>query len=263
MHARSVLTFAVLAGLAGLAVWGACCSGCSDGGDKPPARTPAPPDPATTGTVKGIVAFKGTPPERKPIQVGGDAACAQSPPPLEEHAIVHSAANGQVLQNAFVWIKGNFGKAVWAVPQEPVVVDQKKCIFVPHVVGVRQEQSLRFTNSDPTEHNVKFTETKGNPEHDWTMTGAGQSHDFWFPKEAVPPMRVICNKHSWMKMWVGVVDHPFFQVTGKDGAFDLSGIPAGTHVVACWSEAYGMKEQPVKVEAGGTAAIEFSFSPKE
>lgn len=250
------MMWVVIAGLA-------ACGGCSDGGEKPPVRVPTPVDPSMAGSIRGLVRFNGTPPPRKVLQTGGDAACAQDPPPLEERAIVVSDKSGrQVVQNAFVWIKGGLKDFVPPVPDAPVVVDQSKCIFVPHVVGVQRYQTLRFTNSDQTEHNVKFIEPGRNPSHDKTMTGAGQKLDFWFPEEAAPPMKIVCNKHSWMRCFVAVCDHPYFAVTGPDGAFDLKGVPPGSYTVGCWTEGFGTKDLPAKVDAKGVVEIEFPFAPQ-
>jgi plastocyanin len=247
--------------LAVLLFFGTTCGGCSqDSG--PPKRTPTPIDPATVGTIRSIALFKGTPPPRKQLVTGGDPACSQEPPPFSEQVIVSERSGRQVLQNAFVWIKGGLGSFVPAVPESPVVVDQRLCIFRPHVVGVQRYQTLRFTNSDQTEHNVKFADAGRNPAHDQSMTGAGQKLDFWFPEEAVM-MKVICNKHSWMTCWIGVVDHPWFAVTGAEGTVELKGIPPGTYTVGCWTEIYGVKEQPAKLDPKGAVDLEFSFSPKE
>jgi hypothetical protein len=225
-------------------------------------RQPTPVDPASTGTIGGIVLFKGTPPKLPPLLIGGDPVCARTPPPADESVMISARDGRQVVQNAFVWIKSGLRDFVPAVPPDPVVVDQRSCLFRPRVVGVQRYQWLQFTNSDPTEHNVKFAEPGPNPPHDKTMTTAGQSEKFWFPHEHVM-MKVICSKHSWMRCWVGVADHPFFAVTGPDGTFELRGVPAGTYTVGCWTEAFGRAEQPVTVAARGAAAIEFSFSPRK
>jgi len=258
MQTRWILVGGVTVLLAILAIYGTTCTGCSkDSG--PPKRTPTPVDMATAGTIKGIVLYKGTPKERKPLSTGGDAACAQEPPPLSEQVIVNERSGRQVLQNAFIWIKGGLGSFVPSVPEAAVVVDQRLCIFRPHVVGVQRYQTLLFTNSDQTEHNVKFAESLRNPSHDQSMTGAGQKLPFWFPEEAVM-MKVICSKHSWMSCWIGVVDSPFFSVTGEDGTFELKGVPPGSYTVGCWSESLGVQEQPAKVDAKGAVELEYSFS---
>ena len=38
-----------------------------------------------------------------------------------------------------------------------------------------------------------------------------------------------CDVHNWMNAWVGVLDHPFYAVTGSGGAFDIQGLPPGTY----------------------------------
>lgn len=261
-RARSLGIAGAIAGVA-LGISAMALSGCSDGG-KPPKRIPTPVDPATAGSIRGVALFEGTPPARKEIASGGDAVCSQGPAQLDEYAIVFSDKSGrQVVQNAFVWIKSGLGDFIPAVPETPVLVDQKACVFRPHVVGVQRYQVLRFTNSDQTEHNVKFAEPGKNPAHDVTMTGAGQHLEFWFPHEAAPPMKVICSKHSWMRCWVGVCDHPWFAVTGPEGSFDLKGVPAGNYTIGCWTEAFGIREKQVTLAPKGSASIEFTFEAKE
>jgi plastocyanin len=263
MNPRWLVLILIVVLLVGALFASTTCGGCSGEAEKPPQRTPTPVDPATAGSIKGIVLFEGTPPERLPLSIGGDPVCAKATPPLDERAIVWSEDGRQVVQNAFVWIKAGLPAGfVPAVPETPVVVDQQGCIFIPHVVGVQRYQTIRYTNSDPTEHNVKFVDPRNNPAHDVTMSAQGQKIEFWFPQQEVM-MKVICSKHSWMRNWVAVVDHPYFAVTGKSGRFDLTGVPPGTYTVACWTEAFGEKEQSVTLDPRGSQSIELSFSERK
>ena len=36
-----------------------------------------------------------------------------------------------------------------------------------------------------------------------------------------------CDVHGWMNAYVGVLDHPYFAVTDKDGKFELKDAAAG------------------------------------
>jgi len=66
--------------------------------------------------------------------------------------------------------------------------------------------------------------------------------------------------HPWMNAYAGVLPHPYFSVTGTDGAFAINDLPAGDYVVEAWHERYGVQEQKVTVTEGSPARLEFSFS---
>ena len=75
--------------------------------------------------------------------------------------------------------------------------------------------------------------------------------------EMVIPVK--CNVHPWMKSYIGVMKHPFFAVTGKDGSFSLKGLPPGDYTIAAWHEKYGTSEQKVTVAAKDSKSADFSF----
>jgi uncharacterized protein (DUF2141 family) len=59
---------------------------------------------------------------------------------------------------------------------------------------------------------------------------------------------------------VGVVDHPFFQVTGDAGSFSFSGLPAGTYTIAAWHERLGTAETQVTVAAKEAKEVSLALS---
>ncbi len=63
-----------------------------------------------------------------------------------------------------------------------------------------------------------------------------------------------------MRAYLGVVDHPFFAVTGADGRFELHGVPAGDYVVGAWHEVFGTLEARVTVAPGKTETVDFSYA---
>ena len=55
-----------------------------------------------------------------------------------------------------------------------------------------------------------------------------------------------------------MLPHPYFGVTGADGAFTIARVPAGRHTIQIWHEQYGRMKRTVDVKAGQTAARGFA-----
>src|SRR6478609_1459161 len=129
----------------------AACGGSDQSKSAQPASPKAAPDArkvdaSTAGTISGKVVFEGTAPENPVIKMGSDPACGSA----EMRAETYVVDNGG-LKNVFVYIKDGLGnKYIFDTPTQPVVVDQKGCHYVPHVVGVRTTQPLQIVNSDST-----------------------------------------------------------------------------------------------------------------
>jgi plastocyanin len=216
------------------------------------------------GTITGKVAYTGAAPEPKKIDTSADAACTAASPNLmtEDWAV----KDGK-LANTYVYIKSGTladGSKVtdytFPASTTPATLDQNGCHYKPHVLGVMVNQPITITNSDKTTHNIHFT-PKNNP--DWNQSqvngAAPMTHKLAVAEVLVP---VKCNQHPWMKSYVGVTKHPFFAVTGEDGAFTLKGVPAGKYTVVAWHEggANGTeKTMEVTVAAKGAATADFSF----
>ncbi|HLA12243.1 MAG TPA: carboxypeptidase regulatory-like domain-containing protein [Pyrinomonadaceae bacterium] len=216
------------------------------------------------GTVKGVVSFNGAPPAPKKIDTSADPVCAQNNPNLTTEDTVVSDGK---LANAFVYVKegtladgSKFADTGFPTPSEAVTLDQKGCHYMPHVMGIQTNQTLRVTNSDPTQHNVHPT-PKNNPEWNQTQAnGAAPIEKKFARAEVLIPVK--CNQHPWMKAYVGVLKHPYYAVSGQDGSFTLKNVPPGTYTVAAWKEggATGSeKTMQVTVAANGTAQADFAF----
>jgi plastocyanin len=217
------------------------------------------------GTVTGAIAFNGTPPTPKRIDTSADPVCGQANPNLVTEDTM--AKDGK-LANVFVYIKDGtsasgtkVGDYTFKTPTDAVVLDQKGCHYVPHVLGVQANQTVRITNSDPTQHNVHPT-PRVNPE--WNQTQANGAppieKTFARPEVLIP---VKCNQHPWMKAYVGVLRHPFYAVSAEDGTFTIKGVPPGTYTVAAWHEKGGPngteKTMQVTVPANGSGKADFAF----
>lgn len=239
-------------------------AGCSREAEQPTAGTPAPAaqpaapavDPATAATITGKVLFKDGQPQRTRLRMDADAACAR----------LHSSAvytqdlvlndNG-TLRYAFVYVKDGPGARAFPAPKEPVVLDQKGCMYEPHVIGVVVGQEIQIANSDPTTHNIHPVPTTNREWNQSQPPGADKLVQSFAREEMAIPVK--CNIHPWMRSYVHVMKHPYFAVTGTDGSFEIKGLPPGDYTIAVWQEKFGTQEQKVTVAAKESKAIEFSF----
>ena len=66
-----------------------------------------------------------------------------------------------------------------------------------------------------------------------------------------------------MSSYVGVLDHPFYSVTGEDGTFTIKGLPAGEYEIVAWHEKYGEQSAKVKAGDGEAKTQDFTFKKGE
>jgi plastocyanin len=225
-----------------------------------PKQTAAPSyfkvDSATAGTLAGTVKFSGRKPARKLIDMSEDPACVEAHhgKPYDESLVVN--ANGE-LANVFVYLKSGLEGKTFAVPATPVVIDQKGCWFHPRVMGIQTGQTLEVTNSDPVTHNIHpLAQINREWNHSQGQGDAPLARRFSKPEVMI---RVKCNIHSWMRAFIGVVEHPYFAVTGPDGTFEIRNIPPGDYVVEAWQEKLGTQEQKITVTPSGKIETKFTF----
>ena len=240
-----------------LAVALAACGGAKEEAKKEaaPVATAPPVDEASAATIEGKALFSGTAPVAKAISMDATPACSRmhSTPQKSEEVIV---GPGGGMKNVFVYVKAGLPDRQWPTPAEPVKLDQKGCVYSPHVLGVMVNQNLDISNSDTTNHNI-HPQPANNAE--WNQSqGPGLPLQKSFGREEIM-VPVKCNIHAWMKTYVGEVSHPFVAVSGDDGSFTIKGLPPGDYTLEAWHEKYGKQEMKVKVGAKETGKAEFSF----
>jgi hypothetical protein len=72
-------------------------------------------------------------------------------------------------------------------------------------------------------------------------------------------IRVKCNIHSWMRAFIGAVEHPYFAVTGRDGTFEIRNVPPGNYAIEAWHETLGAQEQNITITPSGKVEADFTF----
>lgn len=214
-------------------------------------------DAATAGTVTGKVLFSGTAPKPALIRMDKEPWCAQmhKGPVYSEEVLPGEKGS---LQNVFVYVKQGLDDYAFDAPKTPAKLDQHGCVYIPHVMGVMVGQEVDIVNSDQATHNIHPT-PKHNQEWNQSQPTGGDVIKKQFPRpETMLPIK--CNQHPWMKMYVNVVKNPIFAVTGKDGTFELKGLPPGTYTIEAVHEKYGAVEQQVTVAPKETKTLDFTVT---
>jgi hypothetical protein len=214
-------------------------------------------DPATAANVSGKIAYRGTKPSRRVISMDADAKCeaANGNKPVYNEPVLTGQDNG--LANVFVYVQAGLEGKKFEPPKESVLLDQRGCMFVPRVIGIQAAQPLDVRNSDKIGHNIRPMPKNNAAWSDEQAPGAVDTvHKFARTEVMIP---VKCNVHEWMHSWIGVVENPYFAVTGPDGAFELKNLPPGDYTVAAWHETLGTQTRQVHVAPSQPVAIDFTY----
>jgi plastocyanin len=210
-------------------------------------------------TITGTITYDGKVPNLRPLAMNADPACAKkhSGPVPNEMLVL---GNGNTMGNILVWVsKGLPAGKTWPAPKEPVVLDQKGCVYVPHVMGIMVGQQYRILNSDGVLHNVHAL-PKVNKGFNRAMPPTVKEANATFDKPE-PVFQIKCDVHPWMSAYVGVFTHPFFNVSGTDGKFTISGLDPGTYEITAWHERLGTQTASITVGANETKTHAFKFAP--
>jgi len=187
------------------------------------------------GTLRGRFTFDGAPPTMAPYDVTKDlATCTlDGKPPLQQTLLVDSATKG--IKNVVVFVRNAPRVHESAGPsKEPIVFDQKECVFVTHVLPLTVGQSLQLKNSDNVGHNTNITGKKNT--FNQTIP-AGASVPFTPQKEEALPAPVNCSIHPWMSAYMLPRENSYYAVTAEDGTFEIPNLPAGEDLeIQVWHE---------------------------
>jgi hypothetical protein len=211
--------------------------------------------------VHGKITFEGAMPEMKELpRFTADGKPKDANCPTKEKANYLTGSDGGV---ADVVVRLPVGAVKGQAPADPYVLDQKNCLYSPHVIAAVEGGKLAVKNSDPTMHNIHpFL-----PDGEWfNQAQQPKDPDIVKPIEASAGdvIKLKCDAHPWMLSWVVVNDNPHAAVTGADGSFKIEKVPAGTYKLQAWHPHMGVKEVEVKVEADKDVEVKFpAFTPAD
>lgn len=221
----------------------------------PPAPPPAP------GHLHGVVRFAGERPQATIIDMSSDPYCRElynDDEPLRSEQWIWGA-NG-TLANVLVYVSAGLTEelaAPLAQPAPPVPVLLRGCRITPHVTAVSLGQVLEFHSLDSTVHAL-HVKPQHHPPTRHGIPAPGISA-VWQPLHTEIGIPVECDVHPWMRGYVHVLPHTFFDVTGDTGAFDIRGLPPGEYQLSLWHEVDSLTAtvEPItfRIEAGKTTQL--------
>lgn len=165
------------------------------------------------------------------------------------------------VKNAVVWLDLPSQTQSSNSNEPPILMDQKECIFNPHVAVTTPGRALAIRNSDPALHNIRIFR-EGNPSmlmHQWQKADALDI--LWRFTE---PGRYIvrCGVHPWMYAWAVVMPHNACAVTDDSGGFTIPAVPPGKYTLHVWHETLGTLDQPIRVKEGNKELLPITLAHK-
>ncbi len=214
-----------------------------------------------TGAIAGKIIWDGKRPKAKPdfiIKEKESKGCIHSGGGVDpkDRSLLIDAEGG--VANVVLKIKVAGVKPV--IPEDPIVVDQKGCRFEPHVQIVPVGATLRFDNSDGTNHNIHTYARKNQPKN--KNVAGGDNFEQKLDKAEV--IKITCDIHTWMTAYIVVTDASFYAKSGADGSFKFEGLPPGKYKISTWHEQLGKgKTKEVMVAAGEVANLDHKVKKKK
>lgn len=135
-----------------------------------------------------------------------------------------------------------------------VEIEQKGGTFIPRYTQVIVGSTVKFLNSDPTEHNVYSAD---NEKYDLGTKPQGGELSYTFKKTGVYTQH--CKLHPTMQAYILVLQNPFYGLSDKEGNFTIENVPAGKHKLITWNERYKADVVEVTVTEENTAEIEIQL----
>jgi plastocyanin len=212
-------------------------------------------DVSNGGTITGTVKFVGDMPEAKMITADKDQkTCGHDPIPSETLLL----SSGGTVKNAVVSIS-NISKGKKFKKSGDQSLDQKGCVFIPHVSIVPQGGTVNLLNSDDVMHNLHSWSMKNTAFNEGVAGGGKLPKTFEHPET----IKITCDVHKWMTAWLIVQDNPYYAITDENGDFRLEDVPPGTYTLEAWQESLGKVTQEVTVKSGEGTKANFEMKMKE
>lgn len=142
--------------------------------------------------------------------------------------------NGEILSPEGVIVNIEPTKSV----NDPIVGDEKRQhdvsmknkTYAPKLMTIKKNDQVNFANNDKIKHNV-FS-TSGENRFDLGTYGEGKTNKVSFKSPGV--VKVYCNIHPEMALFISVSPNNYSHITDKNGFFEIDNLPPGEYRLSAW-----------------------------
>ena len=204
------------------------------------------PHPAAAAGLHGRVMASPSLAAAGPLSVAVDAwACGNEGRIGDPRLVI---GEGRGIAHVVVRVMGSANAPPYNATGPGPVIDQKGCVFVPHLVIAAPGVPVRVRNSDRLLHTFR-TKAALNRNVNKAQTSGKEDTVVFAEPEIV---RAACDVHYWMGAVIVVAEHAWTVATDEAGRFALNGLPAGRYQLELWHETLGTRR--VLAEAGADGA---------
>jgi len=234
------------------------------------------------GSISGSVSLKGNPPPpiMEDLNKGKNVEFCVTHPDTKEgnirprHKVV---AKGGKLSGTVVFIENLTKGKAWN--WKNTNFDFKTCDIFPKVAVVKKASKAEKKAGGVASITNHDSDILHNP-HGYSVAGASRKTLFnkplpnkgdiaevsknlaRFKKKKDKHFFLQCDQHNFMEADARIVWNPYFAVTGMDGAFKITDIPAGKYKVTAWHPYVGEVTSEVTVAGGADAKQDYTLTAK-
>jgi plastocyanin len=202
---------------------------------------------ADTGTVEGVIKYM--PDSKRPWKFS--------------RYYIQSKKDGSLGEAVVALEKPGLSALAPSASSKKWTLDQINYQFVPETLAIRAGDTVLISNSDDALHNV-MTSDGGEPFNVNVVKGKEFVHTFNQVGGLERAVRLGCVFHGAMRTWIYVFDHPWFQLTPKDGRFRLENVPVGEYTFGVVHPAGKLRRsREIQVKANETTSLEILLSPDD
>lgn len=200
------------------------------------------------------------------IRVGGDVPADSIIHPTSDVEVCGGAIadasldrGDGTLGGVVVWLEGiAAGKPMPLVRRYDVTND--RCMLRPRVQAAVTGGTLNVRSLDRTTHRTRISRAgEYEPLAIVTETEDGQVVPVEHVLDAAGPLELTCGTHPWTRAFIAVFDHPYFDVSTRDGAFELDSVPPGTYTLKVWHERFQTSARQITIQGNGLEVVEIEL----